>query len=730
MKKMKKITSYLCLSLLLWGCLTALATCFLFRNFDEVPVKSENICSVYGGNNQKDSLYFGAILPLSEGSGEENIGIASDLGQPLAEAMKIAIDEINALPFEVMPGHKIRMILCDSQANNDQAIKAARFLADWKVPAIIGPALSSIAKSVAEEVTIPERIVLLSPSATSSSLSYLNDSIVRPDNSNEKTKPPFFSFWGNKKSTFPMVYRTVPHDEQSGAAMAAFISQLKQQKIFLISKKGRYGEDLGRSVNHHLNRLNTDKTMEIQPFEYTLSSKGEVKEHSQLKKKFEDFTPEVVVMLGTSEVVNLLSNLVTNISDKEKKKILWVLSAKARTRRLSEFLTNEPEICRRLQGVAFSETGNKNYLNFRHIFLAKNHQYSEPPIFSASAYDGVYSLIYAFAGAYREGKTRFDGESIARFFQNISSKEKQIVVNIGQDGFPHGLKALQSGKQIVLKGASSHTIAFDQSGNLLNEDVQRGGEGQTSISYWWPDCQLDCQKKCKNNNFVSIPIKMSKKGVLPFSDLRSPIFEKWRKLFTKQAYSKSLIFLKKGLFLTEYIHNINDFYSFHESADDTLWEELRLDLIRLGISLDAEDSSLPKSQSTYNLTNAAHTYSKAGFRFLTQEKNSAAMQAFLMVYYLTDRWMNQASSIEVELAKCYEKIAQDEKAAGKTENMEDKLDMAIQHITDYISKIQGTEFIEKYPEQLKKAEDFLKQLNTKSASIKPEVSAISSLRLK
>ncbi|HEU4406112.1 MAG TPA: ABC transporter substrate-binding protein [Polyangiaceae bacterium] len=140
-----------------------------------VKLTSEE-CAIEGADYQNDEAFiFASILPLTNSEGELSAG------DPLRKAMRLALadfrSEAGGLPGR--PGgpspRPFVMLECNDRGNLDVARRAARHVAAAGLPAVLGPMFSGITYSVADEITIDAGIFLLSPTASTQSISALDD---------------------------------------------------------------------------------------------------------------------------------------------------------------------------------------------------------------------------------------------------------------------------------------------------------------------------------------------------------------------------------------------------------------------------------------------------------------------------------------------------------------------------------------------------------------------------
>lgn len=116
----------------------------------------------------RDNVTFiGSIMPTSPPFDE--------LVQPLENAFLLAVEDFNEVAT-LQGGTRIAWVGCDSTGGADVAEAAAIHLRDAAdVDVIVGPVFSESVRQVAENVTVPADIMILSPTASAPSLSNFED---------------------------------------------------------------------------------------------------------------------------------------------------------------------------------------------------------------------------------------------------------------------------------------------------------------------------------------------------------------------------------------------------------------------------------------------------------------------------------------------------------------------------------------------------------------------------
>lgn len=166
-------------------------------------------------DGRDDVVFLGSIMSTS--------GIFAALVQPLENAVQLAIEDFNDhAGAGLQDGSKIAWVGCDASAGVDAAVAAAEHLRDAvEAPAIVGPIFSEQAREIAEQVTVPAGMFLISPTASAPSLSNFDD-----DN---------------------LLWRVTPNDVYQGNALVdRFVSDLSPapQRLLVLNKDDAYGNEL------------------------------------------------------------------------------------------------------------------------------------------------------------------------------------------------------------------------------------------------------------------------------------------------------------------------------------------------------------------------------------------------------------------------------------------------------------------------------------------------------
>ena len=149
-------------------------------------------------------------------------GPIESLTPGMRDSAKMAFDEVSK-SGALLGGKKITVELGDSTCVDAAAAQAAaeKMIADG-VAAIMGADCSGVTKAIAENVAVPNGVVMISPSATSPSLTDINDN-------------GFF-------------FRTAPSDKRGGQILADITKDRKIKSVAITYENSDYGKGLSENV--------------------------------------------------------------------------------------------------------------------------------------------------------------------------------------------------------------------------------------------------------------------------------------------------------------------------------------------------------------------------------------------------------------------------------------------------------------------------------------------------
>jgi len=147
-------------------------------------------------------------------------GDLSEFGPNMENGAKLAAKDINDAGG--VNGKDIELKRADSQTNPTAGVEGARQLVDVeKVSAVVGSLSSGVTLAVAEAVTVPEKIIQISPASTSPALTAVEDN--------------------------DFLFRTTLSDAAQGLILAKLADELGYSKVSTIYVNNAYGQGLSEN---------------------------------------------------------------------------------------------------------------------------------------------------------------------------------------------------------------------------------------------------------------------------------------------------------------------------------------------------------------------------------------------------------------------------------------------------------------------------------------------------
>lgn len=392
---------------------------------------------IIGAGDAPDALWLGVILPLS--------GKYAGGGLDALKAITLATDQINA-NGGIGGQHAERPLafrVCDARAVEDGGVKSAAWLASQAIPAVVGPSFSSTTLAVANEVAIPEGMLLISGSATASEIGKLADD--------------------------DLVWRTAPPDRFQGETMAFFgywryleaaAAGTTPVRVGLVHYDDAYGQGLASEFRSRFEtRAEGQSDWVLEEHGYADDSPEEIQ---QAADWIADFAPHVVAIIGFEEVTDLFELAAPSLAD-----ATLFLTDGARTallRTAAAALDERPQ----LFGVNAASRGSAVFERYATAF---EDAYSvTPPVWSENFYDATYLVAYALAAVEAEAPT---GPEMAAAFKRLSDPDG-LAVATGPSDLLSAMRELGRGGALDVEGASGK----------MDFDPETGERQSVSILRW------------------------------------------------------------------------------------------------------------------------------------------------------------------------------------------------------------------------------------------------------
>ncbi len=368
-------------------------------------------------NSSGNSIKIGVIFPFSL-QGAEAILKARLNGIILAR------NEINS--SGLLLGKKIELLVADNEGLDDKNIELTQALIDTGCVAIIGAASSHRTIEMAETITIPNNIVLISPTSSSPVISTLEDN--------------------------DMVYRCIPSDAFQGTVAANYAfteQQIKTASIIYIDNA--YGIGLAEAFKNEFTNLGgvigNYKSYENLPdySTYDFSSLINLIVQNELEL--------IYIVSYPVDGVKIVTTMHSLLNSGYSPKLIGCESLG-----YTDFLPpNTP--AELVNGMIVLTPGideeNQSLKNFQtNYFTLFNEEVSESGIYNS--YDALYLLAYAMLNANSTDPTVF----------------KDHIITIANDGEAIGVNEYAKAKALIEAGTDidyngvTGQLDFDENGDL------------------------------------------------------------------------------------------------------------------------------------------------------------------------------------------------------------------------------------------------------------------------
>lgn len=370
------------------------------------------LAPVSGVQAADDEVKIGSLMAMS--------GALASYGPPINRGVLLAAKHINEAGGVL--GKKVKIVTRDSKTDPTSGVDAAKKLVNIDgVTSFVGALSSGVSMPVAESVSIPNKVVQISPSSTTPQLSGLKDD--------------------------DYVFRTVPGDKLQGVIIGQLALDLDYEKLSFLYVNNDYGKGLTDVAGAWFEDQGGEILAKV-PYEKGKASyRGELQEAT--KKN-----PDVLVLIGYPE--NGANILRQSISGGYINEFIFPDGMKA-----PELIDNVG--AQYLNGTYGTSPGSKDTPSADTFKETYTEEYgSTPPKpFMTNAYDAaaVISLAMKKAGS-------SDSEAIRdnlRFVANPPGEE----VYAGVEGFKKAFQLLEEGKDINYQGAGG-SVDFNKDGDVVS----------------------------------------------------------------------------------------------------------------------------------------------------------------------------------------------------------------------------------------------------------------------
>ena len=429
--------------------------CFLLLDFEECSSHAdcyESQGTDYFCSDEHYCIYqplvseeLGCTLPQEMELGPGTIifgvlvtGVSEQKQDERRRSAVLAIEQINRAGA-LLPDHDFALLLCDPPFEEGEAymasLAAARHIAaSSRIPAVIGASSSQFTLDLFQEVFRSAGVLMISPSSTSATLSFLEDD--------------------------DLLWRVAPSDLVQGAAMAEAALAWSPQRVAFLSREDAYGQGLQETFSRRY--CGEGRCEEARYANRNLPQEEDADARAALLRTLSELQPDLVVAAGfIDEVVKL-------ISDAEEAGLhpAWLLTDGSYHDSLPSMI---PQAAwERVRGTRPLVEQGPAYNGFKAAYRAR-YEVDPADLYGPHTYDAAYILAYAVAAV--GGDQASSGADIAAGLGRLSQGEP---VDVGMTGWSQGISLLDRSTQ----------ASFDLQGASGGLDMSELGEPDAAVEGW------------------------------------------------------------------------------------------------------------------------------------------------------------------------------------------------------------------------------------------------------
>lgn len=367
----------------------------------------------------ESAVKIGLLVPLT--------GQTASFGRAVEKAALLAVDLVNSAGG--VNGQRVQLLVRDDQFTPDVAVVSARELVDSGVVAILGSVASFITLAVAEQVTIPAGVVMISPTSTSARLTTLQDNDT--------------------------VFRTVTSDAFQGVVLAQLIEEKGARSLSVIYVDDAYGRGLMETLVDAFSSAGGTVLNQVPYASGKINNFG-----AEVTELFANGVPEAVVIIGFDlDAANITRELA--LYDPQPRPLLFAGDGVS----TDAFLTNAtPDF---IEGMFATENAppvsSTGYIEFVSRLQTKlGDLYDDDYNEGYSLYDAAVLIMLALAQGGENTRA-----AVVNNIRSVSRAESDGSVRIGVGEFNAALQAIAAQQDIDYHGANG-VLDFDENGDIQN----------------------------------------------------------------------------------------------------------------------------------------------------------------------------------------------------------------------------------------------------------------------
>ncbi len=421
--------------------LTAVCTDGGFCEEASVPRRCEGTYppDLYENEDYRGGLILGAL-------GDESL--QSERGRLQAVELAVRLSDQQG----GLDGRPVGVIFCNTEADFEgddlqpveASLEAAQFLTGrLQLPAVIGPSSSTDAEVTYYSVIRPRSAMLMSPAATSQSLTGL-DPLPASD-----AAPGLF-------------WRTAPPNLAIGNAIAADLLARGVTSIEIVGVAG-YGQSLGNTIQ---SALQQDETVEIESTLRLWQLGDAARRDREISEALSSSAQEVIFLASDAhDTVSFVEAFSIHPGSEGKRAFLSetaltpdFLNANAQNK-FGEIPSTDPSAPTdyHIRVARFQRPESLVYENFAQAYTAVFGEDPSTMSFSAHAFDATWLTLLGAAWAVRDSAdARVTGQGIARGLRKLSDKERGLKFALEQSQWRPIQAQIAAGVPLDIEGASGH----------------------------------------------------------------------------------------------------------------------------------------------------------------------------------------------------------------------------------------------------------------------------------
>lgn len=440
-----------------------------------VELTSTECKTIYpSGPIDDDAFIFGSILPTE--------GDDKSTGIPIENSIKLAINDFTSAANGLPPapgGSSPRPLVfvgCNDNSDGDTAVTAAKHLVnDVGVPAILGAAFSGITIKVSA-VTIPAKVMLFSPSATSVAITNLDNSSPR------------------------VLWRTSPPDSFQAQALSFYMSDIEAKvraddnlmptdkiSVAVLFKGDAYGKGLADALAPKLawNGGTSDQTDTAHYYAEDYGNPDDpmtdMPHYTTTVSNAIGKSPHVVFIFGTNEgITDIFEKIEEGWPAALTYRPRYIFSDGGEVNDLWAYSKMTDELRKRISGTV---PGSRNpiFTSFINSYKAKFGADPDPNVFgTGGAYDIVYMLAFS---AVSQGSKPLTGQNLAAGMATLIPPASGTVPMISAGNSADIGTAFGALQDAASQMKTGSVIDFTGASGPLNFDLKHG-EAPSDIQIW------------------------------------------------------------------------------------------------------------------------------------------------------------------------------------------------------------------------------------------------------